>query len=286
MSLPRMRRSVLFLPASNPRAVEKAATLDADVVVLDLEDAVSLADKGIARAAARDAILSGGLREREVVVRINPLDTHQGVSDLEVVAPAGPDAILLPKVSNSEDISSLCAALDANHVRRGMAIWAMIETPMGVLNLKSIAELGVKRRLAALMLGANDLGKEMRLPAPTRRRIMESAMFELVLVARAFGLAAIDAVFNAHQDVEGFAHEARQARNFGFDGKSLIHPLQIEPCHCAFAPTEDEVMWARKIVTAFATPTMIEPGVITVDGQMVERLHLDEAQRILQLSDV
>ncbi len=284
MPFARLRRSVLFTPGSHGRALEKAGTLDVDVVVIDLEDSVGPADKTLARDQARTILQSGALAGREVVVRLNALETEEGARDLDAIAPLGPDALLLPKVEDADDVANLCGALDAGDAPRGLALWAMIETPKGVVNINAIAALGAKRRLAALVLGINDLGAAMRMPAGSRRSVLAPVMLDVVLAARAHGLMAIDSVFNAHDDVEGFGLEAREARRFGFDGKSLIHPSQIEPCHAAFAPTADETDWAHKVVAAFQDPHNVERGVITVDGRMVERLHLVEAEHILRLA--
>lgn len=282
-----LRRSVLFVPASNARAVEKAGGLDVDVVVLDLEDAVGPSDKTMARHAAREAIATGALAGREVGVRINGIDTDLGVADLEAVIPAGPDFVVLPKVETADDVARVCALFDAGDVRRGMAIWAMIETPLGVINLHEVAGLGAKRRLGALVFGINDMIAAMRLPgAEAREVVLAPVMTQIVVAARAYGLCAVDSVYNAHADLDGFALEAREARRFGFDGKSLIHPSQIEPCHAAFAPSDTELAWARRVVEAFGDPLKATAGVVTLDGRMVERLHLDEAHRILHLGGI
>lgn len=284
MSVFTLRRSVLFVPAGNARAVDKAAGLDVDAVVLDLEDAVAPADKAEARQRARDVVASGVLAGREVAVRVNGLHHEDGLLDLEAIAPAGPDALVLPKVESPDDVAQVCALLDQADVRRGMALWAMIETPLGVINVNDIAALGAKRRLGALLFGINDLAAAMRMPSETSRAALSGVLTQMVLAARAYGVSPIDSVFNAHTDVDGFVHEARQARAMGFDGKSLIHPAQIEPCHAAFAPTDGEMAWARRVVAAFGPSFQATAGVVTVDGRMVERLHLDEAHRILQLA--
>lgn len=278
------RRSVLFVPGSNPRAMEKAAGLDVDAVVIDLEDAVAPPDKVLARHAARDAVASGLFAGRDVAVRINGLDTDEGLGDLEALAGVGPDALVVPKVEDADALGRMCAMLDEADVRRGMAIWAMIETPLGVINVNAIAALGAKRRLGALMFGINDLCAQMRVPAAGAREVLSSVMTQIVVAARAYNVSAIDSVYNAHGDIQGFAAEAAAARRHGFDGKSLIHPDQIEPCHAAFAPSDAEIAWARKVSDAFRDPVQAAAGVVSVDGQMVERLHLDEAQRILALS--
>lgn len=286
-----LRRSVLFAPASNARAVAKLADLDADVVVLDLEDAVGPQDKDAARAAViawleapsvREPDASG--RRKELVVRVNALETPEGAADLQAIAPLGPDAILLPKVDSADDLARVSAAFDALDVRRGMALWAMIETPKAALHVAEIASLGARRRLAALVVGTNDLAASLRMPPADRRACLGPVLLQTVLAARAHGLAAIDGVYNNHRDQEGFSMEADEAASYGFDGKSLIHPSQIAPCHAAFAPTPEAVAWARKVRAAFQSPENLQSGVISVDGQMVERLHLAEAERVLTLA--
>lgn len=282
-----LRRSVLYAPAANARALEKLAGLRVDVVIVDLEDAVGPQDKDAARAAAAAFISRyAGVQARpfrELVVRVNALETPQGAEDLQAILPLGPDAILLPKIDSAGDIDRVSAAFDQLEARRGMALWAMLETPKAVVNLNEIASLGSRRRLSALVVGANDLGAALHMPAATRRNALRPILQQTVVAARAFGLAAIDSVYNTHQDVEGFAAEAAEARALGFDGKSLIHPRQIAPCHDAFAPTPAETDWARRVVAAFEAPEHWESGVMSVDGQMVERLHLQEARRILAL---
>lgn len=281
----RPRRSALFTPAGNARALAKARDLPADLVIIDLEDAVGPGEKDAARAAVVGALQAGGFGDKEVIVRINALETPEGPADLDAILPLGPDAVLLPKVNTADDIANLCAALDHLDVRRGLALWAMIETPQAVMNLAAITEVGAKRRLSGILLGANDLAASLRAPAHAARDTLAPVLSNMVIAARAHGLVAIDAVYNAHNDVDGFAAEAREARNYGFDGKALIHPDQIAPCHAAFAPTAEELNWARKVVAAFQVPENLERGAIAVDGRMVERLHLDDARRILELAE-
>ncbi len=287
-----LRRSVLFAPASNARAVAKLADLTADVVVLDLEDAVGPDDKDTARAAAADCLRSRALsapgptgRMKALVVRVNALETPEGAADLNAIAPLGPDAVLLPKVESAEDVARVSAAFDALDVPRGMALWAMIETPKAALNLAEIASLGARRRLAALVVGTNDLAASLRMPAAQRRARLGPVLLNTVLAARAHGLAAIDGVYNDHRDLSGFAAEADEAASYGFDGKSLIHPSQIAPCHAAFAPTPEALAWAHKVCAAFQSPENLKSGVISVDGHMVERLHLAEAERLIALAE-
>ena len=281
MTSPRPRRSALFMPASNPRAVTKARTLPCDVVILDLEDAVAPDLKADARAAAVAAVRDGGFGGREVVIRVNALDTPWGLDDLSAAAAAGPNAILLPKLS---DVATLAAA----RVAIGTdvpALWAMIETCRAVLDLAAIAAAAAIHGLAALVAGTNDLAKEMRCrPGPDRAPLLP-ALSHIVLAARAHGLVALDGVCNSVDDEALVEAECRQGLAWGFDGKTLIHPAQIAPSNRVFTPTEAEVAWAATLVAAFAEPANAGRGVIRLDGRMVELLHLEEAQRTLAIAD-
>ncbi|WP_296819308.1 CoA ester lyase [Brevundimonas sp.] len=268
---PRLR-SVLFMPANNARAVEKARTLDCDAVVLDLEDAVGPEDKEAARAAAA-AALSAGFTGKIAAVRINGLDTPWGEADLRSLA--GADAVVLPKVGDASVVA------EASGQAAGAPVWAMIETCRGVLNVANIA---AAPGVGALVLGQNDLAAEMRCRPGADRAPLWSAMGATVTAARAHGLTALDGVYNAFQDTAGFEAECRQGRAFGFDGKTLIHPSQIAAANAAWTPDPDEVAWARAVVAAYAAPGAEAAGVLRVDGRMVERLHLAEARRILELT--
>lgn len=278
----RPRRSVLYLPGANARALEKARELPADTVILDLEDAVAPEMKEAARAQVCAAVRAGFGR-REVVVRINSLDSDWGDRDLLMAAAAKPDAILIPKVGSARDIhraeQRLAHAVDAG----GLAIWAMIETPRGVADVNGIAEAG--GRLACLVVGSNDLLKEMGARAMPDRLNIAAALTATVMAARCHGLAVIDAVFNDIADTGGFAAQCVQGRSFGFDGKTVIHPSQIGPANAAFAPSPDEVDAARAIIAAFDRPENHGKGVIQVDGHMVERLHADSARRLVALHE-
>ena len=271
-----MARSVLYLPASNARAIEKARNLACDVAVLDLEDAVAPEAKAEARAAAVEAIRAGGFGPR-IGVRINGLDTDWGGDDLDALTGSGVNLIVAPKV---DDAAGARAIVDRLPV--GATLWAMIETPRGVLNLAAVASVpGVE----ALMLGVNDLAAALGTGASADREPLKPWMAATVAAARAYGLLAIDGVFNRFTDAEGFAAECAQGRLYGFDGKSLIHPNQIEGANTAFSPSEDEIAKARAIVAAFSVPEADGKGVIRVDGQMVERLHLAAAERLLARLD-
>lgn len=269
-------RSALFLPASNPRAVEKARTLDCDVAILDLEDAVAPERKADARAAAVHAIRDGGFGPR-LGIRINGLETEWGAADLQALSEAGATLIVAPKVEDADTAHALTAALPS-----GAVLWAMIETPRALLNLNAIA--GVEG-LEALMLGVNDLAATLRTGPSPDREPLKPWLAATVAAARAHGLLALDGVYNAFTDAEGFAAECAQGRLYGFDGKSLIHPSQIAPANAAFAPSEAEIVRARAIVAAFALPESGGKGAIRVDGQMVERLHLSVAERVLRSLD-
>lgn len=268
-------RSVLFLPASNARAVEKARTLSCDVAVLDLEDAVAPEMKAEARAAAVAAAQAGGFGPR-LAMRINGLDTPWGADDLSALRTASVDLVVAPKVDSAATVAALTDAL-----RPGVALWAMMETPRALVDLPAIA--GAGGALAGLMLGVNDLAKDLRTAPSPDREPLKPWLALVVAHARANGLIALDGVFNRFQDAEGFAAECAQGRLYGFDGKSLIHPSQIDPANAAFGPTPAEIAWAEQVVAAFAAPEAAGQGVIRIDGEMVERLHLDQARALLAL---
>jgi citrate lyase subunit beta/citryl-CoA lyase len=272
-------RTVLFLPASNARAVEKARTLACDAVVLDLEDAVAPEHKADARAAMVDAVQAGGFRAQSIVVRVNGLDTEWGEEDLIAAAGAAPDAILAPKVDDADAVR----AYDLRIVQAPSRtrLWVMIETCWAALNLREIAETASDTRLKGLVAGVNDLAKAMRArPGPDRAPLIPT-LTATVQAARAGGMIAIDGVCNAIEDDARLEAECLQGRALGFDGKSLIHPRQIEIADRAFSPSPDEVAWAREVVDAFARPENADRGAIRVQGRMVERLHLAEAEQIL-----
>ncbi len=275
--MPRPRRSLLYLPAANARAIDKALALPCDGIILDLEDSVAPEDKATARRQAVAAVAAGGFGDREVVVRCNGLDTPWGGEDLQALAAVRPDAVLAPKIGDPQAARAYAQRLPA-----GAGLWLMIETCAGVLNLPSIAATADEARLGALVVGTNDLVREMNCRPDAARTPLLPALAMIVTAARTHGLAALDGVFNALEDAEGFAAQCRQARDFGFDGKTLIHPRQIEPCHQAFTPGGDEVAWARKVVAAFAAAP--QAGVLRLEGRMVERLHLTQAEQLLALA--
>ena len=268
----RARRSALYLPASNARAINKARTVACDVVILDLEDAVAPEAKTDARAAAVAAIREGGFGARELVVRVNALATPHGEADLEALASVPPHAILIPKGCTHGDLTAVAAR--APHV----PLWAMIETPAAILHLASIA---AAPGLAALVMGTNDLAADLGCTPGPDRMPLHCAMALTVAAARAYGLTVLDGVFNAIEDDAGFAAEAAQGAAFGFDGKTLIHPRQIAACNAAFAPAPAALAEARAVIAAFADPANAGQGAIRLGKRMIERLHLAAAHRLL-----
>ena len=284
----RPRRSVLYMPGSNARALEKAKSLDADALILDLEDAVAPDEKEMARDQVVDAVKTGGYGNRELIVRVNGASTPWGLADLEAVADAHPDAILIPKVSQAEDIYAVGRRLAELHAEAHVRIWAMMETPLAMLNAKEIAAASTGQygqRLAAFVMGTNDLAKDTRARLMPGRVPMLAWLSQSVAAARAFGLDIIDGVYNDIGDLDGFETECLQGRDLGMDGKTLIHPKQVAPCNAAFAPSDDEIDWARKIIAAFDDPDNQGKGAIKVEGRMVELLHAEMARRTVAISD-
>ena len=266
------------MPAANARAIEKARELPCDVVILDLEDAVAPDAKDVAREQAVEAVRARGFGRREVVIRVNGLDTPWGLEDLAAAINARPDAILVPKVSSAHDVRAYGAA-EAG----GVPLWAMVETCASLFALSEIAGAGAG--LAALVIGTNDLAKEMRCRLTVERAALAGPLSLAVAGARAHGLVILDGVFNGIDDDAGLARQCDQGAEFGFDGKTLIHPRQIEAANRAFTPAEEEVEWSQAIVAAFDSPENAAKGVIRVEGRMVERLHLAEARRLIAVSD-
>jgi citrate lyase subunit beta/citryl-CoA lyase len=282
----RPRRSLLYMPGSNPRAMEKARELPADGVILDLEDAVAPDAKAKARELIIAALKQGGFGRREVIVRINGLDTPWWQDDIAVAA-AVPDAILVPKVSGPEQLRDVAKHLVGVRAEATIGIWAMMETPLAMLNAREIAAAARDdgSRLAGFVMGTNDLAKDTRAGLLPGRAPMLPWLMTCIAAARAYGIDIVDGVYNELGNGEGFAAECRQARELGFDGKTLIHPQQIGPCNEAFSPAADEIAWARKIIAAFELPENASKGVIQVDGRMVERLHAEMAQRTVAIAD-
>jgi citrate lyase subunit beta/citryl-CoA lyase len=283
----RPRRSVLYMPGSNARAIEKARTLAADAVILDLEDSVAPQAKAAARAQVAEAVKAGGFAPREVVVRINGLDTEWWLDDLEAIAHVKPDAILLPKISSPEQFDVVIERLVSIAASHETRIWAMMETPLAMLQAERIAAAARDRenRLAVFVMGTNDLAKDTRTKILPGRAGMLPWLMTCVAAARAHGVEIIDGVYNDLGNAEGFAAECAQARDLGFDGKTLIHPNQIEPCNAAFSPDAAEVAQARKIIAAFDLPENHGKGVVALDGRMVERLHADMARRTVAIAE-
>ena len=283
----RPRRSVLYLPGSNARAIEKARSLPADGIILDLEDAVAPDAKADARKQVADAVKAGGFSAREVFVRVNGIDTPWHADDMSAAAHAAPDAILVPKISEFEQVEMMGRRLldmSADHRTR---IWAMIETPFAILNIRDIAAAAKdsETRLSGFVLGTNDLAKETGARIVPGRAPMLSWLSTCILAARAFGIAILDGVYNDLSNAKGFAEECAQARDLGFDGKTLIHPSQIAPCNEAFSPSEEDIAQARKIIAMFERPENKDKGVVQLDGRMVERMHADIARRTVMIAE-
>lgn len=284
----RPRRSVLYMPGSNARALEKAKTLAADALILDLEDAVAPQEKEIARTQIADALVAGGYGNRELVIRINGLSTPWGADDLEMVAKVAPDAVLIPKVSSAEDVTEAGRRLSHLHAAGYVRIWAMMETPLAMLNARDIAAAARGQdgqRFATMVMGTNDLAKDTRARMVPGRAPMLGWLSNCVAAARAYGLDIVDGVYNDLQNEAGFKEECLQGRDLGMDGKTLIHPSQIAPCNAAFAPSDDEVNWARAVIAAFEEPENQGKGAIKVDGRMVELLHADMARRTVAIAE-
>ncbi len=278
---PRPRRSALYMPASNPRAVDKARSLDCDVVILDLEDAVLPDMKEAAREAAVAAVRAGGFGRREVVIRVNALETPWGAADLAAAGAAGPDAVLAPKIRSAADVADYERHLSA--APAATALWIMIETPQAILDLAAIAGCG--GRLAALVMGINDLAKETLARQTPDRAPFHAALSLSVAAARAHGLAVLDGVHNEIDDLEALARVCLQGADFGFDGKSLIHPSHLAICNDAFSPAPSEVAWARAVIAAFAAPDNAGKGALRVEGRLAERLHCAQAERLVAIAE-
>lgn len=285
MSLIRPRRSVLYMPGANERALEKARTLPADSLILDLEDAVAPEAKTEARERVCASVKAGGYGAREVVIRINGQDTEWGKADLRAAVHARPDAILAPKVTCGEDIRWLDEALSEAGAEGGLSLWVMIETPVSILNIGDIAATARSTRLAGFVMGSNDLLKDFRAEPMAGRENLAACFSLAIAAARAYDLLVFDGVYNDIANAEGFLAEARQARAFGFDGKTLIHPSQVGPCNTVFAPPAEAVQHARDVIAAFADPGNAGKGVLKVNGRMTELLHLAQARRMVAVAE-
>ena len=278
----RPRRSVLYMPAANERALEKAKTIPADALIFDLEDAVAPDAKESARANAVAAAGSGEYGNREITIRANGLDTPWGADDLAAAATSGAAAVVIPKVASTEDLDEVARRLDASGAPAELTIWAMIETPTAILDIRSIA---AHERVDVLVMGTNDLAKELRTGSSVDRQPLLPHLAQAVLGAREAGKVIVDGVYNDVRDAEGFLAEAEQGRVIGFDGKTLVHPSQVEPANDVWAPTEEDVEFSRRVIEAFETAEAEGQGVITVDGRMIENLHVDNARRVLAVAD-
>lgn len=279
----RPRRSVLYMPGSNTRALEKAKTLAADSLILDLEDSVAAEAKVSARDNVMRAIDAGGYGYRELVVRINPLSSPWGYDDLVAVSRSGADAVLMPKVESADMVRQAETVMIQQGARAGLAIWAMMETPLGMLRAEEVA--GSTPRLACLVMGTSDLAKDLHASHTRDRMPMLTSLGLCLLAARAFGLAILDGVHLDLRDDEGLAYSCKQGLAFGFDGKTLIHPRTIDVANEVFAPSAEEVEWSHKIIAAHAAAMKEGKGVAVFEGKLIENLHVENAERIVAMSD-
>jgi citrate lyase subunit beta / citryl-CoA lyase len=283
----RPRRSVLYMPGSNARALEKARTLPADALILDLEDAVAPDAKVLARQQVTAAVAAGGFGGREVVVRVNGLDTPWGEADMRAVAAVGPDAVLIPKVSSPAHVARAASLLTSGGAPATTRLWAMMETPLAMLTALPIASAAADpaNRLACFVMGTNDLAKETRARLVPGRAPFQPWLQTCLAAARAYGLDIIDGVFNGIADEGGFRAECEEGRDLGFDGKTLIHPNQIAVANHVFAPSAEEVDRARAVIAAFAQPENRDKGALQVEGRMIERLHAEIGRRTVAIAD-
>jgi len=279
----RPRRSALYLPGANGRALEKAETLLTDALILDLEDAVAPDAKADARRRVCTAAASGGYGSREVTIRVNGIGTQWHDDDLRAVAEAGPAAVVVPKINSAADVHAIERALEAGGAPDHTTIWAMLETPVAVLHAEEITT--ASERLSVLVMGTNDLAKELRAEHVPGRAPLLTGLSLAVLATRLAGKEILDGVYNDVSDVDGFTAECRQAKQFGFDGKTLIHPRQVDPCNNTFEPTDGEIALSREIIAAFEAARGEGRGVVTVNGRMIENLHVEQAQRVLAVAE-
>jgi citrate lyase subunit beta/citryl-CoA lyase len=279
----RPRRSVLYMPGSNPRALDKGRSLPADGLIFDLEDAVAPDAKIQARTQLLDALRQGGYGRREILLRVNGLSTPWGREDLVAAAKAGADGVLLPKVESAQMVQEAEAVLHQAGAPADLALWCMMETPRGVLRAEEIC--GASPRLAGLVMGTSDLAKDLHAAHTQLRLPMLVSLGHCLLAARAFGLAILDGVHLDLEDEAGFIDSCRQGVELGFDGKTLIHPKTIAAANAAFAPSEAEIAWSRKVIAAYGEAQAAGAGVVVVDGKLVEQLHVDNAQRLVALAE-
>ncbi len=279
----RPRRSVLYMPAANERALEKAKAIPADALIFDLEDAVAPDAKAEARERACAMFVAGGYGNREITIRANGIGTQWHDDDLAAIAKAGPDGVVVPKVNSAADVHAIEAALERHGAPDRTRIWAMLETPVAMLHAEEIC--GASERLNVLVMGTNDLAKELHAQRVPSRQPLMGGLYLALLAARAADKVILDGVFNDIKDEVSFAAECSQGRQMGFDGKTLVHPSQVEPCNLAFSPEADEVELAVRIIAAFEEAEREGRGVVTVDGRMIENLHVDEARRVLAIQE-
>ncbi len=282
MSTYRPRRSVLYMPAANERALEKAKDIQADALIFDLEDAVAPDSKEIAREQACAAAASSEYGNRELTIRCNGLDTPWGKDDLLAAAAAGPAAVVIPKVDGSSYLDEISELLNQGGAPSSTLIWAMVETPIGILHVEEIAR---HERMSVMVMGTNDMAKELRASITADRQALLPYLAMCLLSARAAGVAILDGVYNDIKDESGFKDVCVQGAEMGFDGKTLIHPNQVAPTNEIFSPSLDELDFHRRIIEEFEAAEKDGRGVLTVDGKMIENLHVDEARRALAVAD-
>ena len=282
----RPRRSVLYMPGSNARALEKAKSLKADAFIFDLEDAVAPDAKSAAREQVAQTVLGGGFGAREIVIRINGLATSWGKDDIATAAKAGPDAVLVPKVSTPDDVMAAARALADVGAPAKTKLWIMLETPLAMLNAEAITRTArdPASRLAVAVMGTNDIAKDTRARLTPGRSSMLAYLSLCVAACRSHGVEILDGVFNDFSNEAGLREECEQGRDFGMDGKTLIHPSQIASCNEIFAPAGDEIVWAKKIIGVFDAPENASKGALQIEGRMVERLHADMARRTVAVA--
>ncbi|HEY4987715.1 MAG TPA: CoA ester lyase [Bradyrhizobium sp.] len=283
----RPRRSLLFMPGSNARALEKARNLPADGIILDLEDSVGPDAKELARDQIAQAVAARGFGRREVLIRVNALDSPWWIDDVAMAGQARPDGILVPKISSARDLGVIAERLEAVDAERGIRVWAMIETARAVLHAEEIAAAArdASVRLSGFVFGPNDISRETRIRMLPGRAAMLPLIVHCILATRTHGLEILDGPYSDFSNFNGFGQECTQARDLGFDGKTLIHPGQIEACNAIFTPPSDQVAYARNIIAAFERPENVSRGAIQLDGQMVERLHAEMAKRTIAIAD-
>lgn len=279
----RPRRSMLYMPGSNKRALEKARSLPADSIILDLEDAVAPNSKELARKQVYETVIAGGFGFREIIIRVNALSTKWGYEDIALASKSGANALLLPKVESADAVRHMESIMLANGAPDSMAIWAMMETPRSILESKSIAES--TPRMGGLVMGTSDLAKELDCAHTHERLPFMVSLGLCLLAARASGIAILDGVYLDLNDDHGFEFACIQGNQLGFDGKTLIHPKQIEICNKIFTPKQEDVIWSRKIIAAHAEAATRGEGVTVVDGKLIENLHVESARRIVNMAD-